>query len=62
MSLVPPSPAPQAYKFFKNDDTGEVWGWMLAEKVAEDPNPRIYYDNLGDEPQFKLRWMASPPW
>jgi len=58
-TLIPP--IWQAYKFYYDDKTQKVKGWLLAEKKADSPTPELYY--LHNESQeFELNSDGSPPW
>ncbi len=58
-TLIPP--IWQAYKFYYDDKTQQVKGWLLAEKKADSSTPELYY--LHNESQeFELNSDGSPPW
>jgi hypothetical protein len=57
-TLIPP--IWQAYKFYYDENTQKVTGWLLAEKKAESPTPELYY--LTGSPEFLLQSSGRPPW
>ena len=50
----------QAYKFYYDDASNTISGWMLAEKTSDHKEPFYYYQNNPDP--FVLQAVGSPPW
>ncbi|KAL7549222.1 hypothetical protein ACHAWF_012489 [Thalassiosira exigua] len=50
-----------AYKFYHDDSTGKLTGWMLAQKKMDSPKPILYFES-GESPTFELDGFWSPPW